>query len=147
MTHETFNFQNLVSPSHQNHIFPDCSSFTQCPLPCSIHAEVGPSVVSVIIVAGRPSKALKGISDFGGPRLAPRIQLLLDTRSSFEISIKEQQAMLPIILLSVMHLCFPRCITEIGDLRSILIVSKINNYSKRRLLYLLSTEVIRTRLF
>lgn len=65
--YETFTFQRFVFSWHQttpskNRLFAFSSSLNQYPLPSSSHVKLGPSVASVMMMAARPSKALKAIS-------------------------------------------------------------------------------------
>lgn len=99
-----FCLSSTSNHSQQNRLFAFSRSLNQYPLPSSSHAKLGPSVASVMMMAARPSKALKAISlTLERDRLALGI---LEHWSGFEISNEEQEGALPVILLSVMHLVF-----------------------------------------
>lgn len=99
-----FCLSSTSNHSQQNRLFAFSRSLNQYPLPSSSHAKLGPSVASVMMMAARPSKALKAISlTLERERLALGI---LEHWSGFEISNEEQEGALPVILLSVMHLVF-----------------------------------------
>lgn len=89
-----------------------------------------------MMMAGKTSQSFEShLFDFGGPRLAFSIQLLLlEKRTGFEISNEEQAGGLPVILLSVMHLVFlqlylsVRMMTYSGQKPAIIIYKGIHDH-------------------